>query len=70
MSLGLDDDLLDVFCCASGATNSETDVGRREVLLCQIPSGLRERGGEKAELDVAFILFCQTVLVHGLQERV
>jgi hypothetical protein len=70
MSFSLDDNLLDVLGGASSTANSEANVRSRKVLLREISSGLGKGSGEKTELHVAFILFCQAVLVHGWQTRV
>lgn len=58
VGFSLQNNLLDVGGSASGSANAESDVRSREIVLGQVASGLGERGGEKAKLDVALILFC------------
>lgn len=58
VSLGLQDDLLDVGSSASGTTNTEANMRCAEVLLGKVTSVLGESRGEKAILDIALILLC------------
>jgi hypothetical protein len=58
MGFSLKNNLLDVGCSASGTANAESNVRSGEIVLGKVTGGLGERGREKAELDVALILFC------------
>ena len=55
----LQNNLLDVLCCASGTTDSKADVMGRQVLFGKVTSRLGKGCREESVLDVALILLCK-----------